>query len=49
MSYLGLVYFTGDLINYIRYYWLALPLVTVGCYVLYYVTERLAVQFFRGR
>ena len=48
LSYVGLVYLTGDLVNYSRYYWLALPLVTAACYALYYITERLAVRFFRG-
>ena len=44
----GLVVLTGHLVNYERYYWLGLPLVTAGCFALYYVTERLAVRFFRG-
>ena len=48
LSYAGLVSLTGSLVNPTRYYWLAVPLVTAGCYVLYYVTERVAVRFFRG-
>lgn len=48
LSYVGLVVLTGDLVQYSRYYWVALPVVTAGCYVLYYVSERLAVRFFRG-
>ena len=48
LSYAGLVQYTGALVNYARYYWLAVPLVTAGCYALYYVTERLAVRYFRG-
>ena len=48
LCYAGLVALTGDLVNYARYYWLAVPLVTVGCFALYYVTERVAVRFFRG-
>ena len=49
LCYVGLVSLTGNLANYPRYYWLALPLVTAACYALYYVTERPAVRFFRGR
>ena len=48
LSYAGLVALTGDLVNYTRYYWMTLPLVMVGCFALYYVTERAAVRFFRG-
>lgn len=48
LSYVGMVALTGNLVNYTRYYWLALPLVTAACFALYYVTERLAVRFFRG-
>lgn len=48
LSYAGLVMYTDALVNYSRYYWLALPLVTAGCYSLYYFTERLAVRYFRG-
>ena len=48
LAYAGLVLYTGALVNYSRYYWLALPVVTAGCYVIYYVTERLAVRYFRG-
>jgi peptidoglycan/LPS O-acetylase OafA/YrhL len=48
LCYVGLVALTGELINYLRYYWLAIPLVTAGCFLLYYVTERFAVRFFRG-
>jgi peptidoglycan/LPS O-acetylase OafA/YrhL len=38
---------TGHLVIYARYYWLAVPLVTLICYVLYWVTERALVNFFR--
>ena len=48
LCYAGLVAFTGNLVSYARYYWLAIPLVTAGCFALYYVTERVAVRFFRG-
>jgi peptidoglycan/LPS O-acetylase OafA/YrhL len=42
-----LTLFTGDLIFYVRYYWLAIPLVTLICYMLYWLTERLSVNYFR--
>ncbi|HEX8327826.1 MAG TPA: acyltransferase [Hymenobacter sp.] len=48
LCYVGLVTLTGDLINYPRYYWVGIPLVTAGCYALYLITERLAVRYFRG-
>lgn len=48
LTYAGLVSFTGNLVNYPRYYWAMIPPVTAGCFVLYYTTERLAVRFFRG-
>lgn len=48
LSYAGLVALTGDLVNYGRYYWLGIPLVTTGCFLLYYITERQAIRFFRG-
>jgi peptidoglycan/LPS O-acetylase OafA/YrhL len=48
LSYAGLATFTGGLVIYNRYYWLALPVVTAACFALYYVTERVAVRFFRG-
>ncbi|MDB5268283.1 MAG: hypothetical protein JWP58_1323, partial [Hymenobacter sp.] len=48
LGYIGLVAFTGELVNYARYYWVLLPLITAGCFALYYVTERAAVRFFRG-
>ena len=47
LTYAGLVATTGLLVNYSRYYWAALPLVTLGCFAFYYITENLAVQFFR--
>lgn len=43
----GLTALTGDLIFYSHYYWLAVPVVTLGCYLLYLLTERIAVNFFR--
>jgi peptidoglycan/LPS O-acetylase OafA/YrhL len=48
LGYVGIVALTGELVNYTRYYWVMLPLVTAGCFALYYVTERAAVRFFRG-
>ena len=48
LVYAGLVASTGLLVNFDHYYWAAVPLVTLGCYALYFVTERLAVRFFRG-
>lgn len=38
---------TGNLVFYTRYYWLAIPIVTLGCYILYWVTERVSINFFR--
>jgi len=38
---------TGDTVFYSRYYWLAIPLVTGGCYVLYCLTEKVSINFFR--
>lgn len=38
---------TNNIVTYERYYWLALPVVTLGCYALYWVTERISVNFFR--
>jgi peptidoglycan/LPS O-acetylase OafA/YrhL len=40
---------TGNLVFYERYYWLAVPIVTSICYILYWLTERLSVDFFRKR
>ncbi|NKI91470.1 peptidoglycan/LPS O-acetylase OafA/YrhL [Hymenobacter sp. 1B] len=48
LSYVALVALTGELVNFTRYYWIALPVVTVSCFALYYVTERAAVRYFRG-
>ncbi|MBC6697809.1 acyltransferase family protein [Hymenobacter puniceus] len=42
-----LVYITGQQFSYLRYYWLAVPVVTVGSYLLYWVTERVSVNYFR--
>jgi peptidoglycan/LPS O-acetylase OafA/YrhL len=47
LFYAGLVYFTHRLFVYERIYWLAIPLITVICYALYWVTERMFVQYFR--
>lgn len=38
---------TGDIVFYNRYYWLAIPVVTLACYCLYWLTERVSVNFFR--
>lgn len=48
ICYSVLVVFTGETVNYTRYYWLAIPVVTAACFAIYCVTERLAVRFFRG-
>ncbi|MBC8081665.1 MAG: acyltransferase [Hymenobacter sp.] len=47
LCYAGVVWLTGDLIIYARYYWLAVPLVTLVSYGLYWVTERVSVNYFR--
>jgi len=47
ICYGALVALTGDLIFYDRYYWLAVPLVTLASYGLYWLTERLSVNYFR--
>jgi peptidoglycan/LPS O-acetylase OafA/YrhL len=47
LCYMGLVWITGDLVFYQRYYWLAIPLVTLVSYGLYWITERLSVSYFR--
>ncbi|AII51122.1 hypothetical protein N008_03875 [Hymenobacter sp. APR13] len=47
LCYGGLVYLTGETVFYARYYWLALPLVTFVSYMLYLVTERASVRYFR--
>ncbi|GAB2863426.1 acyltransferase family protein [Hymenobacter ruber] len=48
LGYVGIVALTGELVSYTRYYWVMLPLITAGCFALYYITERAAVRFFRG-
>lgn len=47
-SYAILTLFTGSLYTYTHWYWLFIPLVVATCYALYHVTERLAIQYFRG-
>lgn len=47
IAYIGLVRFTGQLFVYDRIYWLALPVVTLVCYGLYQVTERVSINYFR--
>jgi peptidoglycan/LPS O-acetylase OafA/YrhL len=47
LCYTGLVWLTGDLVFYQRYYWLALPIITLISYGLYWVTERASVSYFR--
>jgi peptidoglycan/LPS O-acetylase OafA/YrhL len=42
-----LVATTGQLVSYARYYWLAIPVVTLACFALYWITERIFVSFFR--
>ena len=42
-----LVSITGELVFYARYYWLAVLLVTLVSYGLYWVTERVSVNYFR--
>lgn len=48
LCYPVVVAITGAPVAYTRYYWLAVPVVTAGCYALYLVTERLAIRYFRG-
>ncbi len=38
---------TGAQFTYARYYWLAVPVVTLLSYALYWVTERVSVNYFR--
>ncbi|WP_400192003.1 acyltransferase family protein [Hymenobacter sp. B81] len=47
LCYAALVKFTGKLFIYERVYWLAVPLVTLVCYGLYWITERVSVNYFR--
>jgi len=47
LGYGLLVTYTGKLFIYSRIYWLAVPIVTVLCYGLYLVTEKLSVAYFR--
>jgi peptidoglycan/LPS O-acetylase OafA/YrhL len=47
LCYAGLVFFTGETVFYARYYWLAVPVVTLTAYALYWVTERASVNYFR--
>lgn len=42
-----LVMLTGETVFYNRYYWLAVPLVTLMSYGLYWISERRAVNYFR--
>ncbi|UOQ55188.1 acyltransferase family protein [Hymenobacter cellulosivorans] len=47
LCYGVLVYSTGQQFTYVRYYWLAVPIVTLLSYALYWVTERVSVNYFR--
>jgi peptidoglycan/LPS O-acetylase OafA/YrhL len=47
LCYGGLVYLTGEVVFYARYYWLALPIVTSVAYLLYYLIERRSINYFR--
>ncbi|WP_262706390.1 acyltransferase family protein [Hymenobacter metallilatus] len=47
LCYSALVLLTGETVFYARYYWLALPLVTGVAYMLYWLTERVSVAYFR--
>ncbi len=47
LCYGGLVWLTGKLFFYERYYWLAVVLVTGVCYGLYWITERVFIKYFR--
>lgn len=47
--YAGLVYYTGELFTYSRVYWAILPVIIAIAYALYYFTERVSVNYFRGR
>lgn len=42
-----LVAITDKFVFYDRYYWLAVPMVTFVCYCLYWITERMSVNYFR--
>lgn len=42
-----LVKLTGVQFTYVRYYWLSVPVVTLLSYSLYWVTERVSVNYFR--
>jgi peptidoglycan/LPS O-acetylase OafA/YrhL len=47
ITYIGIVKFTGRLFIYDRIYWLVLPFITMVCYGLYWVTERVSINYFR--
>lgn len=47
LGYGLLVQLTGQLVIYQRVYWLAVPIVTLLCYGLYWVTERVFINYFR--
>ncbi len=47
LCYGGLVWLTGETLFYARYYWLAVPIVTFASYGLYWITERVSVNYFR--
>ena len=40
---------TGQYFSYGQWYWLAVPVVVLACYGLYWLTERPAVRYFRQR
>jgi peptidoglycan/LPS O-acetylase OafA/YrhL len=47
LSCAAMVALTGQIVFYARFYWLFVPLVTLGCYAFYWMTERVSVNFFR--
>lgn len=47
LCYGALVHITGQQFTYVRYYWLAVPIVTLLSYGLYWITERVSVNYFR--
>lgn len=48
LSYALLTRLTGQLVSFGQWYWLFVPVVTLACYALYWITERPAVRYFRG-
>ncbi|OWP61480.1 hypothetical protein CDA63_19230 [Hymenobacter amundsenii] len=47
IAYVYMVYFTNEIFVYDRYYWFVLPIVLFVCKMLYRITEKKAVEYFR--